>query len=102
MPADSPTVAVVSGHGVVLRLEQRTGVAIAPITLHFVGEAPPAARDASGATRTVAGLTLEFSPARAPLEIPAGEQRFTITRLGGAESWGTGRAGMLYRDLIPG
>jgi mannose-6-phosphate isomerase-like protein (cupin superfamily) len=102
MPADSPHVAVVSGYGVVLRLEQQSGEAIAPITLRLAGEALSTASDTQPGTRTIDGLTFEFAPARAPIEIPAGEQRFTITRLKGGEPWGTGRAGMLYRDLIPG
>jgi mannose-6-phosphate isomerase-like protein (cupin superfamily) len=51
---------------------------------------------------TLDGLTLEFAPARTPVEVPAGEQRFTITRLENDQAWGAGRAGMLYRDLIPG
>jgi mannose-6-phosphate isomerase-like protein (cupin superfamily) len=102
MPADSPTLAVVSGYGLVLRLVQRTGVDIAPITLHLTGEPPAATSDARAATRTVDGLTIEFESTRRLVEIPAGEQRFTITRLEGGEPWSVGRAGMLYRDLIPG
>jgi mannose-6-phosphate isomerase-like protein (cupin superfamily) len=102
MPADSPTVAVVSGYGVVLRLVRRAGTGIAPITLHLVGEPPSTTPAGRAATHTVDGLTLEFAPARAPIEVPAGEQRFTLTRFGSGEPWGTGRAGMQYRDLIPG
>ncbi|MGD9589661.1 MAG: cupin [Pyrinomonadaceae bacterium] len=62
-PADDPSVAVISGHGVKIRLEK---------------SAPP----------TAAGST---DKAGGPI----------ITRAGDAE-WVEGRAGMEYRDLIPG
>jgi quercetin dioxygenase-like cupin family protein len=60
MPADAPRLALLSGHGLTLRIE---------------GE--PAPYEASAANGLV------------------------ISRLSGGAGWSAGRAGMLYRDLIP-
>jgi mannose-6-phosphate isomerase-like protein (cupin superfamily) len=67
VPADSPRTAVVSGHGVTLRLEAET-------------DATPA---------LVAFL-------------PDGAQGFIVSHIGADDTWNEGRAGMQYRDLIPG
>jgi len=103
MPADAPTVAVVSGHGVALRLEQinddRTPP---PITLRLSGASAPSPELRALAPGMRRNLIVEFVATDAPVDVPAGVQQFLLTRLEGAGSWGVGRAGMLYRDLIPG
>ncbi|HEV8390781.1 MAG TPA: VOC family protein [Dongiaceae bacterium] len=97
-PADSPQVAVVSGHGLTLRLEA-TRDDTTPITLHLLCDlsslpaATPRALTAPGGTR------IELVEARRPVEVPAGTQEFVLSRMG--DAWGVGRAGMQYRDLIP-
>jgi len=69
-PADSPRTAVVSGHGVTLRLEAETD---------------------SQAT------------AAAPLfDLPDTSKEFIVSRRCSNDIWNIGRAGMQYRDLIPG
>jgi len=91
-PADAPVLAVVSGHGCTLRLERCDRDAA--MTLHLVGDHPlPAGlRDGPG------GLVVRFEhpAAHAPF-VPA----FVLTRAGN-EAFHPGRAGMSYRDLIPG
>jgi hypothetical protein len=62
-PPDSPRIAVVSGHGVTLRLEAET-------------EATAAKPDDS--------------------------HDLIVNQLGANDTWNEGRAGMFYRDLIPG
>ncbi len=62
VPADAPRAALVSGHGISLRLE-------------------------SG----------ELSEEVAPLA-----ERLIVSRMASADAWHIGRAGMQYRDLIPG
>jgi quercetin dioxygenase-like cupin family protein len=46
-----------------------------------------------GVTNRCAGLTETIA-------LPAGDQAFVLSRMG--DDWGLGRAGMQYRDLIPG
>ena len=71
-PADAPRLAHLSGHGIRIRLE-RTG-SKAPNT-------QPQDEDA---------------PIELPPLVPA-----LVVHKAAADSWGTGRAGMQYRDLIP-
>lgn len=69
MPADAPRMAVLSGHGITLHLQQT---------------------DASG------GDAVHPAPDAADPGAPR------IQRAGAADAWGAGRAGMQYRDLVPG
>jgi quercetin dioxygenase-like cupin family protein len=102
MPADAPTTAVLSGYGITLCLRQAAdGAAASPVTLRLVAGSP----ELSERIRAAAPLTdirFEVASAQSPVVVPPGEQRFIVTRFAGADSWGVGRAGMLYRDLIPG
>lgn len=94
-PADNPSVAVVSGYGVRLQLER--GAAGAPGVVRLV------CRDPGEATVLTApnGTRIELVEADRPVVVPPVEPSFVVTE--GADSpWGKGRAGMRYRDLIPG
>lgn len=72
MPADEPRMAVLHGHGLTIRVDNA---------------APP-------------------TPSAAPAELPALVEEFVISRMPttdeGDDRFGEGRAGMRYRDLIPG
>jgi quercetin dioxygenase-like cupin family protein len=99
-PADRPSGAVVEGHGLRIRLDP-AGVAH-PGVLRLLCREPSTV--ASGATDLTApnGTRLVLQAAdplsvRAPLE-PA----FVLSRNGEGSAWSDGRAGMRYRDLIPG
>jgi len=93
-PAEDPSVAVLSGHGVCLRLERGDG---APGRLRLT------CRDTGGRGQLVApnGTRIELVEAEAPLELPALVSSLTLSRALDAK-WTVGRAGMRYRDLIPG
>jgi quercetin dioxygenase-like cupin family protein len=102
-PAEGPTVATVSGHGVTLRLESRARTdAAGPTTLRLqcdlssLPAGQPRALVAPGGTRILLVAT------EAAMDLPAGRQELVIARAGGDAVWATGRAGMLYRDLLPG
>ena len=101
MPADAPRIALVSGHGIRLRLEQVAAASsrVAAITLRL----PSALKN----------LYSEITDAPDWIVITYDEvslQTFTlpnviaplISRLDGNAQWEAGRAGMTYRDLIPG
>jgi mannose-6-phosphate isomerase-like protein (cupin superfamily) len=90
-PADDPQVASLSGHGLRLRL--------AP------GEGDPGVLRVAGAPRVLTapnGTRIEFVDPDPPVEVPPLQPAFLITRAGDGPQAGEGRAGMLYRDLIPG
>lgn len=99
-PADSPAVAVMAGYGLRIRF-QRDGHA-APGTIRLECCDPGTVAD--GAPELVApnGTRILLVGDDPPLELPPLEPSLVLTRLTGDDDWITGRAGMLYRDLIPG
>lgn len=99
-PADYPTVSVLSGHGLTIRLEQ--GASEPPGTLRILCRDP--ADLARGETELTApnGTRVEIVQAEPPLEIPPTEHAFLVRRLKDNTPWVIGRAGMHYRDLVPG
>ena len=99
-PADDPAVAVVSGHGLRIRLERGSQGSPGMIRLCCAD----AASIADGETELTApnGTKVKIVPADPPLDLPPIAQSFVVNTLGGgAGEWGVGRAGMGYRDLIP-
>ena len=48
------------------------------------------------------GTRVEITDAHPPLVIPKAEHAFMVSRIRDVKAWGIGRAGMNYRDLIPG
>ena len=99
-PADDPAVAVMSGHGLRLRLERGAGEA--PGAIRLLCDDPTGF--AGGERDLVApnGTRIEIRPAAPALETPPTRHALLVQRSGGRGSWATGRAGMHYRDLIPG
>lgn len=99
-PADDPRTAVVSGHGVRLRLQRDAGGD--PGRLCVLCDDPDAV--AGGARELTApnGTHIELVPAQTPLVVPPLRPSFVLTRLETDRGWHAGRAGMRYRDLIPG
>ncbi len=98
-PADDPAVAVLSGHGVTLRLERD---AEAPTgTLRVLCDEPE--RFAGGETELTSpgGTRVEIVDVNPPLVQPETQHSFLVRRLKDSDSWVIGRAGMRYRDLIP-
>lgn len=93
-PADAPTTAVVSGHGVRLRLEASAVRPSSPVRLRVV-------RDGVAATHQLPGGTVvEAQPPTDGLALPAAVPTLTITHDESGDR-GLGRAGMVYRDLLP-
>ncbi len=97
-PADDPSTALLSGHGLRIRLE-RAATAGAPALLRLLCRDPAAL---AGERRLIApnGTRIELVDADPPLALPPLAPSLVVTTMDG-ESWREGRAGMLYRDLIP-
>lgn len=95
-PAEEPQVASLSGYGVRLRLSPEGRD---PGVIRLLCDAPPAADQ----SRLVApnGTKIEFVERDAPIDIPPLRAAFSLTRLEDGPAAGVGRAGMVYRDLIP-
>ena len=92
-PADDPAVAIISGHGLRLRLER--GAAEAPGTVRILGGDP---REPATAP---SGVRVEFAAMEEDMGTPPTEHAFLSRRLTDRDPWVIGRAGMNYRDLIP-
>jgi mannose-6-phosphate isomerase-like protein (cupin superfamily) len=90
-PADSPSTAIVSGHGVRLRLESAD--APRPVLLHLLTDEPGERVVLPG------GSVIELRPAVTASALPDNRPSLVISRNTGES--GVGRAGMRYRDLIP-
>lgn len=97
-PADSPSTAVISGHGVTLRLETSDRDASVP-SLRLLCD-HSALTDLPRELEAPNGMTIELVDAKPPIDVPEGTQEFVITRVGEDGAWGSGRAAMQYRDLI--
>ena len=97
-PAESPEVAVLRGYGIRLRLDP---AAMSTVNLRLsvediVGIGGPAVLTAPD------GSTVELVDAHPPIVLPPIDQSFVLERASDEAAWTVGRAGMRYRDLIPG
>jgi quercetin dioxygenase-like cupin family protein len=91
-PADDPEVCVISGHGLSVRLERRADGS--PGILRILG-------DEEGELTAPNGTRVVLALADPPVVVPKLRPGFVLTRKRDAK-WIKGRAGMRYRDLIPG
>lgn len=96
-PADDPQVAVISGHGLRLRLD--AGHKAAPGQLRLLSDDPIA--DGARRLTSPGGTLVEIDELNPPLVMPATEHAFVVRRLADQAPWVIGRAGMMYRDLVP-
>jgi quercetin dioxygenase-like cupin family protein len=97
-PADDPRVAVYSGHGLRVRLDQTVGGA--PGILRILTDDAGFAQGEKLLT-SPGGTRVEVHPLNPPLELPTTDHAFVVRRLADQAPWVIGRAGMQYRDLIP-
>lgn len=98
-PADDPAVAMLSGHGLRLRLDREADCP--PVTIQLLCEKPD--EFAYGNTSFVApnGCNVEIIAASRPMVQPDTRHRFSVRHLRDGAPWVIGRAGMHYRDLVP-
>ncbi len=97
-PADNPSVASLSGHGLRLRIEK--GAQVAPGKIRILTD--DAAQFPGGPHLTAPnGTLIDIAPLTAPLIQPPTLHEYGVRRLRDEAPWVIGRAGMHYRDLIP-
>jgi quercetin dioxygenase-like cupin family protein/catechol 2,3-dioxygenase-like lactoylglutathione lyase family enzyme len=99
-PADDPSVAVLSGHGLRLRLVR--GAACPPGALRLLCLDPDAFAGGRRELTAPNGVRIQIVDAHPRLETPPTQHAFVVRRLKDNSPWVIGRAGMHYRDLIPG
>ena len=99
-PADAPRTAIVSLNGFCVRLEASLDAASPKLRL--------LSDDKQFVQRALAGsfspddLPLDFALRAPPLDMPPLRSMLVVEQGGDSAEWGTGRAGMQYRDLVPG
>ena len=100
-PAEEPSVASLSGHGLRLRLmpEAADGAPRDPGRIRLACNDP--GPEADRVLTAPNGTVITLVPTDPPLVLPPLVPAFVLTRRRDAPQMGEGRAGMLYRDLIP-
>ncbi|MGH8863743.1 MAG: cupin [Burkholderiales bacterium] len=99
-PADDPAVAVLSAHGLRIRLER--GAAVTPGVVRILCDDPDALAGGKREVTAPNGTRILIVDANPNLEIPPTAHAFVMRHLKDNTPWVIGRAGMRYRDLIPG
>lgn len=98
-PSDDPAVAIMSGHGLHIRLDKsETGQAT---TIHLLTDQPEQFGNGQSDLIAPNGTIFKILPKTYALETPYTQHKFEVRKLQDNDPWVIGRAGMLYRDLIP-
>ncbi len=98
-PADNPHVAVISGHGLRLRLDAEATTA--PGLIRILSDDWAQIADSQASLTSPGGTSVELDELNPPLVLPKTEHAFVVRRLADQAPWVIGRAGMMYRDLVP-
>ena len=96
-PAHAPHTCTLRGHGLRVHLRAGRGQVREPLTLRLHSSAQPLPETQT----SPAGTRVEWHPLESPLVAPPNVPRLVIQRANEGEA-GAGRAGMIYRDLLPG
>ncbi len=99
-PADHPTIAVLSGHGLTVRLQPGDTSAAGELRL-LCGD-PAVIGGDQRVLRAPNGTIITLVDTYEAMAVPPVAQSLVVCRMADDASWGTGRAGMQYRDIIPG
>ena len=95
-PADAPVQALLSGYGLNLQIEQTADGSAGTLRIATTEDPVPPTRTAPNGTR------VEFVTAAPPAPVrPAAPRACIRTPESSDSAWRRGRAGMLYRDLVP-
>lgn len=95
-PADDPSVAVFSGHGLRVRLQTEGGAGHLAILTD-----DPDFSNGDKALTSPGGTKVTVDALNPPIVMPETDHAFVVRRLADQAPWVIGRAGMHYRDLIP-
>ena len=102
-PADDPSTAIMSGYGMCIRLE-RSDLAVSDscCTIRLSSIDSNVTRDEKTEKVAPNGTKIELVRSSPNIFIPELVSSFVVSKLDSTTRWIRGRAGMEYRDLIPG
>ena len=98
-PAEKPSLAVISGYGIRIRLEP--GNNPDPGSINLLCSEPASVADGKIKLTAPNGTIVNLIEANPSLNIQKVKQTFLLTKMKTSDQWSEGRAGMWYRDLIP-
>lgn len=98
-PSDDPAVARMSGHGLKIRLDK--GLSGPNSAINILTDNPENFDSNKNVLIAPNGTEINIIPFSYDLEIPQTQHHFEVRKLQDNDPWVIGRAGMLYRDLIP-
>jgi quercetin dioxygenase-like cupin family protein len=98
-PAEKPSLAVISGYGIRIRLEP--GNNPDPGSINLLCSKPASVADGKLKLTAPNGTIVNLIEANPSLNIQKVKQTFLLTKMKTSDQWSEGRAGMWYRDLIP-
>ena len=98
-PADNPEVAVLSGHGLRIRIQKNAPEG--PGTLRILTDDADSFANGRREMTAPNGTRIEIDELNPPIVLPPTQHAFVVRRLADQAPWVIGRAGMEYRDLVP-
>ena len=102
-PADNPSVAIISGYGLRIRLEKEAEnfTSDEKIRIRLYCTNPSEIYDGAVSFTSPNGVQIELVESNPSLKIPALKSSFVLNKYSNDSEWIKGRAGMRYRNLIP-
>lgn len=98
-PSDDPEVAIMSGFGMNIRLDKN--VVCATTVINILTDNPNDLEEGKDELVAPNGTVYKILPKAYEMELPKTVHQFEVRKLQDNDPWVIGRAGMLYRDLIP-
>lgn len=98
-PADDPTIAIMSAYGLQICINRNANIE-AP-HLQILTDQVEVLNELINKNTCPSGTVITVSPLTYVLEHPIVRHKFEVRKLTDNDPWVIGRAGMLYRDLIP-
>lgn len=98
-PADDPATAILSGHGLHICLDKNAATTAA--TIQLLTDKPEQIHLTKRSFAAPNGCQYLILPLNPALVIPPAVHSFEVRSMQDSDPWVIGRAGMLYRDLLP-
>ena len=96
-PADDPAECVIHGHGARLRMIRSETDRPVRLRLNVAADFGDGERELTAPN----GTTVELARQSAVVQIPVSNATLSVVRASASDAFGSGRAGMGYRDLLP-
>lgn len=101
-PTDDPAIATMQGHGMAIRLDKSSAINSSSIIHILTDHEPGCFANGENELQAPNGTIVRILPKTFKLSKPVTQHSFQVCKMTADKmKWKVGRAGMLYRDLIP-